>query len=350
MQPKKRILVAPIHWGLGHATRCIPIIDELIKHDFEPVLASDGNALELLKKEFPNLKSFELPSYNISYSEKSNRLRSKFLKASPHILKTIRSEKKYVKQLVETENIDGIISDNRFGIRHHKIPSVYITHQLNVLSGKTTWLSSKWHQDIVKRFDECWVPDFEEKPNLSGDLGHTKRMLNNVKYIGPISRFNKKKNKKNIDILVILSGPEPQRTQLEKKLLLELRDKEENVVFVRGIIDKKQQITQVENLSIYNYMTSKELEATINSSKLIVSRSGYTSIMDLAKMQKKAIFVPTPGQFEQIYLSEQLTKNHIVPSVRQETLSYTDLKWNTAYSGFSQINSQTNFKKLFDLF
>ena len=144
-----------------------------------------------LKKEFPHLNAFELPSYNILYSKKSNGFKLKFLKASPRILQTIRREKKQVEQLIESENIEGIISDNRFGVRHSKIPSVYITHQLNVLSGKTTWFSSKWHQKIIKKFDECWVPDFEYEPNLSGQLGHPKEKIAHVKYIGPLSRFKK---------------------------------------------------------------------------------------------------------------------------------------------------------------
>lgn len=350
VQHKKRILIAPLHWGLGHATRCIPIINALISQDFEPVIASDGGALELLKKEFPQLSASELPSYNISYSKKNNGFKLKFLKASPHILKTIKRERKRVKQLVETEKLDGIISDNRFGVRYDGIPSVYITHQLNVLSGKTTWLSSKWHQKMVKKFDECWVPDFEQNPNLSGDLGHPKCLLNNIKYIGPLSRFKKQNLKKDIDILAILSGPEPQRTQLEKKLLFELKNKKNKVVFVRGLVEDKQHVTMIDNIEMYNYMTSNELETAINSSKLVVSRSGYTTIMDLAKLEKKAVFIPTPGQFEQLYLAKRLSKNLIIPSVEQKTFTFEDLNFNNTYSGFEALNSELNYKKLFSLF
>ena len=301
---KKRILVAPLHWGLGHAARCIPIIKALIKYNFEPIVASDGGALELLKKEFPNLLAFELPSYNITYSKRANRFKIQFLKTLPRILRTIKKEKSTVEQLVKKERIDGIISDNRFGVRHNLIPSIYITHQLNVLSGQTTWISSKWHRDIIKKFDQCWVPDLDTDTNLSGVLGHSKQGLPNVKYIGPLSRFEKEKLDKTIDILVILSGPEPQRTQLEKKLLLEFRGKKESVVFVRGVIEDKQEVACLGNIRLYNYMTSKELEYAINSSNLVISRPGYTTVMDLAKLNKKAVFIPTPGQFEQLYLAE----------------------------------------------
>jgi predicted glycosyltransferase len=97
-------------------------------------------------------------------------------------------------------------------------------------------------------------------------------------------------------------------------------------------------------------MTSNDLEAALNSSKLIISRSGYTTIMDLAKLEKKAIFIPTPGQFEQLYLSEKLSQEKIVPSIKQEAFSYSDLKWNKNYSGFSKMDSEIDYKKLFNLF
>ncbi|RNC87777.1 MAG: glycosyltransferase [Winogradskyella sp.] len=346
----KRILVAPLHWGLGHATRCIPLINALIEHNFEPIIASDGSALELLKKEFPNLLAFELPSYDISYSKKPGRFKLKLLKTSPHILRTIRREKSVIKQLVKKESISGVISDNRFGVRDKSIPSVYITHQLNVLSGRTTWISSKLHQNIIKKFDQCWVPDLDSNTNLSGDLGRPKQKIKNVKYIGTLSRFEKEKLDKTIDILVVLSGPEPQRTQLEKKLLLELKNKKENIVFIRGMVEDKQKITYLGNITLYNYMTSKKLEHAINSSNLIISRSGYTTIMDLAKLGKKAVFIPTPGQFEQLYLAEKLNENLIAPSFEQDTITSSDLKVHPNYSGFETLNSEINFKELFSLF
>jgi len=347
---KKRILVAPLHWGLGHATRCIPIINALLAHDFEPILASDGGALELLKKEFPKLRAIELPSYNVSYSKKGKGFKLKLIKDSPHLLKTIRREKRFVKQLIATETIDGIISDNRFGVRHKSVPSVFITHQLNVLSGTTTWLSSMMHQRIITKFDECWVPDFAGNPNLSGTLGHPKKQLKRIKYIGPLSRFKKQDIEPTIDLLVVLSGPEPQRSQLEKKLLIELENHSGNIVFVRGIVEGKQRTLPLKHIICHNYMTSTELEAAINSSKLIVSRSGYTTIMDLAKLGKKAVFIPTPGQFEQVYLAEKLNEEGVIPCVMQDNFSVEDLTFPDTYSGFSAFEHTTDFKALFRLF
>ncbi|MFD1062949.1 glycosyltransferase [Winogradskyella litorisediminis] len=347
---QKRILVAPLHWGLGHATRCIPIIKALLEHNFEPIIASDGAALDLLKKEFPILKFFELPSYNISYPKNEKHLKWHFLKSIPHFLKTIKREKAVVKKIVETEKLTGIISDNRFGVWHNEIPCVYITHQINVLSGNTTWLTSKIHQNIIAKFDECWIPDFESKPNLSGKLGHPKAKFPNLKYIGPLSRFHREMSEETIDKLVILSGPEPQRSILEGKLISLLKSKKENIVIVRGIVEEEQNITEIKNIKLYNFMTSIELESTIIKSKLVISRSGYTTIMDLAKLKKKAIFIPTPGQFEQLYLAEYFLKLKIIPSFLQDNITAKDLEWNPNFSGFKFKESVIDFENLFSLF
>ncbi len=347
---KKRIIVAPLNWGLGHATRCIPIINALIKQNFEPIIASDGNALGLLKKEYPKLKAFELPSYNITYPKKATRFKLKLLKDSPHLLKTIKKEKKTIDALVEAEHISGIISDNRFGVSHKNIPSVFITHQLRVLSGSTTWLSSKLHQNIISKFDECWVPDHIGTKNLSGDLGHIEGYKHSVKYLGPLSRFKKLDIQTKYDLMVLLSGPEPQRSYLEEKLLGDLKHYKGNVLFIKGKIEAEQKKETRDNMLVYNFMTSTELEIAINESDLILSRSGYTTIMDLAKLDKKAFFIPTPGQFEQEYLAKKFTKEVVAPSATQNEFNIKMLANVDDYTGFQSQDYVVNYKKLFGLF
>lgn len=347
---KKRILVAPLNWGLGHSTRCIPIINALITHNFEPVIASDGLALELLKKEFPRLKAIELPSYNITYSKKANSFKLKLIKDSPHLLKTIKREKKCVETLVETEQLAGIISDNRFGVRHSTIPSVFITHQLRVLSGSTTWLSSKLHQKIISKFNECWVPDHSGPINLSGELGHLKSFVTSVKYLGPLTRFTKLEVEQVYDLLVLLSGPEPQRTYLQEKLFEDLKQYNGTVLFIKGKVETEQHKEVQGNMIIYNYMTSNDLEMALNKSKLIISRSGYTTIMDLAKLEKKAFFIPTPGQFEQEYLAKKLNAERIAPCCSQNEFNLSMLSKVEDYSGFKSQEFEVDYKNLFSLF
>ena len=346
----KNILVAPLNWGLGHATRCIPIIKELLLHGFQPILASDGIALSLLQKEFPELKTLELPSYHIEYAKNGSNFKWKLLKNSPAMIKAILEEKKIVKKWVKKYDLQGIISDNRLGVFSKKVPSVFITHQFNVMTGNTTWITSKMHQFIIKKYAECWVPDVAETPNLSGKLGHLKEGHEVIKYIGPISRFEKKDLPKKFDLMVLLSGPEPQRTLLENILKLQLQSYKGKLLFVRGKVESDQKMEEKGNITCYNYMTSEQLETAINESELILSRSGYTTIMDLAKLGKKAFFIPTPGQYEQLYLSKKLIREGVVPSCKQDTFRIEMLEKVKDYKGLQMIESNVNWKQLFCLF
>jgi uncharacterized protein (TIGR00661 family) len=350
MNSKKRILVAPLNWGLGHATRCIPIINALIENDFEPILASDGDALAMLKKEFPRLTCLELPSYGIRYSKKASHFKLRILMDSPSIIKAIKNEKEVTAKIIKAYDIIGSISDNRFGVRNKQIPSVFITHQLNVLSGSTSWLSSKLHQGSISKFDECWVPDTEETPNLSGRLGHLDNSSLITKYIGPLSRFEKKEFDPVYDLMILLSGPEPQRTILENRLFAELKGFHGRVIFVQGKVEKKQSCSKNGNITIYNFMNTTELEIAINQSGLLICRSGYTTIMDLFKLEKKAFFIPTPGQFEQEYLANRLKEAGIAPFCTQKQFSIDKLTEVKDYNGFRAINNTMDLGDLFDLF
>ncbi len=329
---KKNILIAPLNWGLGHATRCIPIINNLLLQNFNPIIASDGESLKLLQKEFPNLKTITLPSYNIQYPKKGNLLKWKLLSLTPQILKVIKTEHKIVQKLVDSEKLSGIISDNRFGIRSDKVPSVFITHQLNVLSGITTFITSKLHQKIINKFNECWIPD-DKNLKYSGKLSQSSS-IRNQKYIGVLSRFKEKEQSIKYDLLVILSGIEPSRTQLEKKLLSELKKFNGTVIFVRGVIEKHQEKKENEDNICYNFLLTNELRTTISQSKLVLARSGYSTIMDLAKLNKKAFFIPITGQYEQEYLAKHLAKLKIAPFATEKNFKIEMLKEVEYFSGF----------------
>ncbi len=350
MGKTKTILVAPLHWGLGHATRCIPIIQTLLDYNFKVIIASDGGALALLRKEFGDLESIELPSYDIRYPKKGKLFKWKMLLKLPKIKKIISKENEIVEQLVSEGKIQGIISDNRLGVRSNKIPSAYITHQLNVLSGFSTKFSTKAHQNIINKFDECWVPDIEGESNLSGILGHLKTATFPIKYLGVLSRMKKLELIIRYDILVILSGPEPQRTLLEELLIKELRGKNKSVLLVQGRVESIQKKEQLDNITRFNYMTSEELEKAINESEIIVSRSGYTTIMDLATLNKKAFFIPTPGQFEQEYLAKRMKGLLFAPFCKQDEFTFEKLKGIELYKGLQIENEPPNYKELLNLF
>ncbi|RAJ18125.1 glycosyltransferase [Olleya aquimaris] len=348
---KKRILVAPLNWGIGHATRCIPIINGLLDEGFSPIIASDGEALQLLQKEFKDLIFVELPGYNIRYSKTKSTFKWLLFLQLLKIRKAIKAEHKLIRKIVHDYAIEGIISDNRLGVYSSKVPSVFMTHQLNVLSGMTTKISTKLHDNYLKKFDECWVPDFDGEPNLSGKLSHNfKSKELTIKYIGAISRLKKTKTKPKNRFMVLLSGPEPQRTILEEKLLDILKVLPGLIIFVRGKIEEKQVIENRPPFAIYNFMETEELQNYINNSDIIISRSGYTTIMDLAKLGKQAFFIPTPGQYEQEYLAEFLEKSKIAPYCNQDDFSLSQLDKLTNYSGFKTFENEIDFKQLFSLF
>jgi uncharacterized protein (TIGR00661 family) len=346
----KTILIAPLNWGLGHATRCIPIIKALQENNFTPIIASDGIALELLRKEFPYLKTLELPSYQIEYAKNGKNFKWKLMKSLPRMIEAIREEKRIVKKWIQKYDIDGIISDNRLGVISKKIPSVFITHQLNVMTGNTTWITSKLHQNIIKKYKACWIPDVNDQRNLTGKLGHLENNSLNLSYLGPLSRMHKMALPLQYDLMIILSGPEPQRGLLETHLTEEVKRFEGKVVFIKGIIENEQKKDQIGNVTYYNFMKTRQLEQTFNESEKVLCRSGYTTIMDLVKLNKKAFFIPTPGQYEQIYLAEKLQKEGLVPYATQENFKIENLSQIEQFKGLPQLDSTPNWEALFKIF
>ena len=341
----KKIIIAPLNWGLGHATRCVPIIKELLKTNFLPIIASDGDALLFLRSEFPTLDFIVLPSYNISYGK---NLKWGLFKKTPNILKAVRQEYRIISQYLNSNtDVIGIISDNRFGVHSKKVPSVYITHQINVFSGVFTPITSYFHQLVIKKFDECWIPD-EENSLVSGKLSLTSKNLNQ-KYIGVLSRFKKQDIPKTIDILIILSGPEPNRSYLENKLLTSFNKSSKQICLIQGKIEETQKITYINTIKIVNFMLSDELEKTINSSDKIICRAGYSSILDLISLEKKAILIPTKNQTEQEYLAEYLEKNEYFSFIKEDEIDETILELNPPQKGKNILKNQLN-SSLFGLF
>ncbi len=350
----KRIIVSPLNWGLGHATRCIPIIKSLIKTGFEPVLAGDGSSLKLLTSEFPALRFYELPSYGIRYSSSAGLFSLKLLSQAPRIQKAVVKEHKEVEKIIAKESPSGIISDNRFGVWSRKVPSVYITHQLSVKAGFLTKPASYLHQRMITKFDRCWVCDFPGEGSLAGELSSQVRNLSRVDWIGPLSRFSPvvEEPEKKIDVCVVLSGPEPLRSQFEKKVIEEVKGQEKSVVLIRGVIESSQKSRKEENVTIYNFMLGEELETTLRKSRIVVMRSGYSSIMDLQVLGSKALLVPTPGQSEQEYLAERMEEKGIFSSVRQADFKWESLERveNLRKAKTKKTSKTIDYATLFDVF
>ncbi|WP_438961517.1 glycosyltransferase [Nonlabens sp.] len=343
MQISKNILVAPLNWGLGHATRCIPIINAILANGDKPIIASDGMALELLKKEFPEQHFLELPGYGISYPENGSSFKLKMLKDSPKIWNAIRKEHSILKSLIKEHNLHGVISDNRLGLYNRIIPCVIITHQLRVLSGATTWLSTHLHLHFIKKFNQCWIPDVEGTHNLSGLLSHNTDADILKVYLGPLSRFKANSTpQKKYNLMVLLSGPEPQRGILEHKLLREVKRFKGEVLFIAGKVENQQVMEKKGNITYYNYLSTQGLQKALDRSEMVLCRSGYTTIMDLHKLGKKAFFIPTPGQFEQEYLAQSLQDQGIVPFAFQDEFKIEELDRVNSFQGLKSIYSSTS--------
>lgn len=273
------------------------------------VIAASGRPLQLLKTEFPNVETIDFPDYNIQYPAKGS-MAVAMLKQLPKIWMGIRKEQQQLKKIIVKHRIDAVISDNRFGLYSKTIPCVFITHQLMVkCSPSIRFLEpilQKLNQSFIRRYNTCWVPDFKGVQNLSGDLSHKYPLLGNVQFIGPLSRLAEASlgnSSEQYDILGIISGPEPQRSIIENKLLQQFKHSGLNTVLACGRTEDQTHY-QDDNVTIVPYADAKQLRHLIQSSNVILCRSGYSTLMDLQKLGKKAILIPTPGQTEQEYLAQ----------------------------------------------
>lgn len=311
----ERILVVPLDWGLGHATRCIPIIKQLLEKNKQVILGGSGSSGLLLQSVFPKLTFIDFPAYNPSYGSKINMYVSMMLQA-PRFLKTIRKENTLLKEVVKEHKIDTIISDNRYGLYHTGIHTIFITHQIFIRAGIFSGMVNKKNHRYIKKYSTCWVPDFEKmEESLAGELSHGKHNLKNVRYIGPLSRFNSSTGfqQPRFKACAIISGPEPLRTQFEKQMLEEFNEQDGTFALLRG----KPEDGTIEKMSghvhVFPHLDDIAMLDLIQSSEKIICRSGYSSIMDFYAINRlnDARLVPTPGQTEQEYLAAWITKRQV---------------------------------------
>lgn len=311
------------------------------------IIASDGDALGLLKAEFPYLTACELPSYRIRYA--SNNMVRNIAAQLPRILYAIRAEHNMCQYLIKKHQIRGIISDNRYGVFNRKTNNVILTHQLNIRvpNRLLQWLTNALLKRALQKFDTVWVPDTAQDASLSGALSHPPPTGLSVQYLGLLSRMQPKglDAEAEYDAAVVLSGPEPQRTLLEQRLAeqaLAMPDK--HFIFIQGKTETKVHHFLSDHLEVVSYLTSSELNEVLLKSKAIVCRSGYSSLMDLAALGKKAVLIPTPGQTEQEYLAHYIAAQGIMPMQTQEEIDLQkglrDLKY---CGGFEKAIPPTDF-------
>ena len=279
-------------------------------------------------REFPQLVYVHLTGYNLNYGKKRWGTIVRIILQTPKILIKINNENTWLNIFLKSQMVNLIISDNRFGFYAPGIPSVFITHQLYIKTGLGSLANRlvQWmNYRRIKKFSTCWVPDQQGERSLAGELSNPAKMpVIPTQYIGSLSRFNScQSSVNNIDVLIILSGPEPQRTILEKLVLGELKLLPGKIVLVRGLPKESSNIKEENNCTIYNHAPGSLLNQLICDSEFVVSRSGYTTVMDLMKLGKKSVLVPTPGQAEQEYLAKHLHKQQLAFTVPQTRFSLT---------------------------
>lgn len=330
----KRVLVCVLDWGLGHATRSIPVIRELLRQGSEVHLASSGTAGSLLKLEFPALPYHELPGYRPRYSRNGLTM-SSMLAQLPKFYQVVRNEHKTTEDIVQMFQLHAVVSDNRYGCYSDTVPSVLITHQerLRLMPGFgfLEGLVNGWLQNYYENFDEVWNPD---QPGS----GLTDRFISGkipVRHIGWLSRFpTGAAPTGNLQIMAVVSGPEPQRSLFEQRLRAELRNRPERSLLVTGRPDKSDN-SMDGNLEVVNHLNAEQMEARLRSADLVIARSGYSTVMDLIALGKRAAFVPTPLQPEQLFLAEHLMNSGIAFCQDQKNFDIqTILQRSGLYAGF----------------
>ena len=310
MMTRRTVLVAPLDWGLGHAARSVPLVRALQKLGYQVLLASAGDALALLRAECPDVPAYEMPDYGIRYP--TGNMAWNMLRQAPKLAVAVAREHFWLRRFVREHPVDLILSDSRFGCFHPAVPSILLTHQLEPLVPTPVIgpIIQALYRAALHRFREIWIPDFPPPEDLAGRLAEAGAYRIPVRHIGRLSRFTPGDfpiTAPVTDLLVLLSGPEPQRTQLEQQLWPQLQGAGLRIHVVRGLPNHTAADLVPDGLiTVDRVLHGPALQAAIAATRVVLCRSGYSTLMDLAVLRKPAILVPTPGQTEQLYLAERV--------------------------------------------
>ena len=330
----------------------MPIANYLHQQGAEVFICASGAALSFLQLECTYATFVNDVPFEITYGKSNYSQILKLTLQLPKMFAQVYREHQLLKKLVVKYNIEFVISDNRYGLYHHKIPCVFITHQINIKVPFAAFIVNLLNHYFIKKFDACWVPDFEQADlSLAGELS-SNHHLQNVNYIGTLSRGSKTNivTDKNAPVLYLLSGVEPQRSIFEKIILEYHSQYPHSAILIRGTTTSKEIIQQKHNLIVYTICDAKQLQSLVAECKYVVCRSGYSSIMDLVHWQKNAVLVPTPGQNEQEYLAHYLSQKQWFYCINQNNfLQFND----AAIENFkcpANIKHTGNFESLINRF
>ena len=304
----KKVLLAPLDWGLGHATRCVPVIDALLAQGAEVILAGDGSVYSFLQQRYPDLPLVRMPGHRVKYGRTGSLMASMALQLNTFV-KSIDDEHLALDKLIREYNLGVVISDNRYGLWHSHIPSFLITHQVCLQAGGlwriTLPFANKYLRKLFSNFKEIWIPDVSGSPGMAGALSHPGILPGNARYIGLLSRFHPSlpNASPEFDFLIWLSGPEPHRTQLENLVCSVFGNPGYKILMLRGMPGAHTAGSYPAGFQVFSHLDDFSFMDFTARSRNIICRSGYSSLMDLIALSREAYLIPTPGQPEQEYLA-----------------------------------------------
>ena len=314
MEPKELhnqiILYSCNDWGLGHVSRSIGVIRQLIVQNNKLFFAGTSTQRSIIKSYFPEVICIELNGYNLKFKG-SGHWNLEILRNIFQLIRSIKTEKKTLNKICKELKIQSIISDHRYGFYHKSIPSYFITHQLTLPVKGIKKLGHYWHLYQLKKFTSIWVLD-NSRNTYAGALSKTTSNQLKIKTIGIQSRFSSINNSnKGAEpfILAVISGPFPYSFQLLEEIIAYSRTTRNTIKCILPTELNKPTITP-KNITFYSSNNWKELDEMYYNCVGIISRSGYSTLMDIEILQKKACLIPTPGQPEQMYLSKLHTNKY----------------------------------------
>ncbi|MFA5259147.1 MAG: glycosyltransferase family protein [Candidatus Pacearchaeota archaeon] len=330
-----KILFGVFELGLGHATRCTPLIEILLSKKHEVHIISTGRSLNILKETFKE-KCVYYDICGIHSFYNSNFFKTNFAIHINSIIKSLKKARVESKLVIDKGKFDLVISDCRYDIFDKVENSFLINHQLRLMAPiGCEMIIEKYLNSMMNNYSKIIVPDFETS-SLSGRLSHGLRYIakDKIDYIGILSSVKKLNLKEDVDIFISLSGPEKTRLKLEKKIISQALNLNEKVVITGGNPDKHE-TKKFENITYYSYLKTKEQQNLMNRAKFLVIRSGYTTIMELAELNKKALLIPSPGQTEQEYLGDYLEEKKYFHHISQSKINLIkDIKVARKLDGF----------------
>ena len=373
-----KVLVAPLDWGLGHATRCVPVVREFLRAGAEVELAVVKANANFFREVFPELRQRLAPSYNIVYPKHGYNMALWLLKNSVHLNAVMRYEHHFAEEMVKRHGYDVLFSDNRFAFYSKNALSIYMTHQRRIAFPRAfaafERIGVMWHANIMRKFDEVWVPDLEIYPGYAGSLSHSGATPGEkpMRYVGTLSRFSEMGNdgnalgnapapvdlerevdlmsvsefmahsanvewdaapekrtsgnhsfemRANYKVVAVVSGVEPARTQFEQQLREALQQIPGQHMMILGKPSAEQKTWTEGNIEFHTHLATNNFAEAVKRADFVVSRGGYSTVMDMAELGAKCIFVPTPGQFEQIVLAHDLSKAGYAVEIPADELS-----------------------------